>query len=421
MNPTTGRSLPNAILHVDADAFFAACEVAVNPKLQGLPVVVGKERGIAAALTYEAKRLGITRGMPIGMIKRICPTAVILPGNYELYSTFSKRLFNTMRTFTDAVEPYSIDEGFADVTGLKHVHNMTYGEIAAAMKKEIEKNLGLTVSVGLAPTKVLAKIASRFNKPDGLTVISLRDKDTFLAKTPVHDIWGVGRNTAQYMHSLNIHTAREFIGKDENFIVNHFTKPHQDIWHELKGESIYGIHKEPQSTYGSISRTHTFTPTTDRRRIFSELVHNVETACAKARKSKLGAMRISVFLKRQTFTMDGLDATCTRRSAYPNELLSLIRPMFERLFVPNTLYRASGVTLSDLNNISRMQQSLFEQPEKISRIERMYQVVDTLSETFGPNTVRLASGLLAGSTASKAKKVPEQVALGLPFLVGNVS
>jgi DNA polymerase-4/DNA polymerase V len=420
MSKTLGRSFPNAILHVDGDAFFAACEASVDPTLKGKPVVVGKERGIATALSYEAKQLGVTRGMPIGMVKQICPSVIILPGNYELYQKLSQRLFTVMREYTDLVEPYSIDEGFADITGFHTARNITYPEMAALVKKDVEKVLGLTVSVGLAPTKVLAKIASRCNKPDGLTVISLNQKDQYLANTQVESIWGVGRNTAMYMRSLGIRTAREFTAKSEKFVYANFTKPHQELWHELQGEKIYAVSAEEKTTYGSISKTHTFNPTTDRKAIFSEVVRNLEGACEKARKYKLGAQRVSVFLKRQTFTMDALDATCARASAYPIDLVNVIKPMFDRLFVPGTVYRATGISLGTLQESAHAQQSLFEAPNYISKMERIYQVVDTLGATFGSGTVRLGS-TLQKSTVSAKPSLAIQDSMALPFWRGTVA
>jgi DNA polymerase IV len=117
--PLTISSLPRAILHIDADAFFASCEQSRNPRLKGKPVITGKERGIAASMSYEAKARGVTRGMPLWQIKKVCPDAVLLPSDYETYSLFSLRLFNIVRRYTPDVEEYSIDECFADLTGLQ--------------------------------------------------------------------------------------------------------------------------------------------------------------------------------------------------------------------------------------------------------------------------------------------------------------
>ena len=163
-----------AIAHIDGDAFFASVEQAMDPRLRGRPVVTGKERGIASSMSYEAKARGVTRGMPLFDIRRLCPECVIVPSDYETYSLFSVRMFDIVRRYTADVEEYSIDECFADLTGLRRSLKMGYREMAERIKADLDTELGMTFSVGLAPTKVLAKMASKWKKPSGLTVISSR-------------------------------------------------------------------------------------------------------------------------------------------------------------------------------------------------------------------------------------------------------
>ena len=134
--PLALHAFPRAILHIDGDAFFASCEQSRRPKLQGRPVVTGKERGIVASMSYEAKARGVTRGMRLSDIRKVCPDAVILPSDYETYSLLSKRFFAIVRRYTPDVEEYSIDECFADLTGLRRPLRMSYLKIAAHMKKE---------------------------------------------------------------------------------------------------------------------------------------------------------------------------------------------------------------------------------------------------------------------------------------------
>src|SRR3989344_5261232 len=153
--PLTISSWPRAILHIDGDAFFASCEQALHPEYRGLPVITGKERGIVAAASYEAKAKGVSRGVPLWQVKKICPEAIIVPSDYETYSLFSKRMFQIMRRFTSQVEEYSIDEGFADIPGLRRPMHASYEGIARQMQATIQNELGLTVSVGLSLSKVL--------------------------------------------------------------------------------------------------------------------------------------------------------------------------------------------------------------------------------------------------------------------------
>src|SRR5215216_1539976 len=197
--PLTLSSYPHAILHIDGDAFFASCEQASNPELKGKPVVTGKERGIAASMSYEAKARGVVRGMRISDIKKVCPDVILLPSDYETYSLLSKRFYAIVRRFTSEVEEYSIDECFADITGYRRVYRASYKQIAERIKQTLDRELGFTFSVGLAPNKVLAKVGSKWKKPSGLTAISGRDIHLYLEHLPVEKVWGIGHNTTAFL------------------------------------------------------------------------------------------------------------------------------------------------------------------------------------------------------------------------------
>src|SRR5262245_55388024 len=223
-------SFPRAVVHIDGDAFFASCEQARDPKLQGRPVVTGKERGIAASMSYEAKARGVIRGMRLADIRQVCPEAVILPSDYETYSILSKRLFSIVRRYTPDVEEYSIDECFADLTGLQRPLRMSYQTIAAKIQRDLKTELGFTFSLGLAPTKVLAKVGSKWNKPAGLTIIPGRQAHLFLAELPVDKVWGIGHQTTALLAKYGIRTALQYAQRDEGWVRAHFTKPFYEIW-----------------------------------------------------------------------------------------------------------------------------------------------------------------------------------------------
>ncbi|MDW8120683.1 MAG: DNA polymerase IV, partial [Armatimonadota bacterium] len=261
--PLTLHSWPKAIVHIDADAFFAACEQAIHPELRGKPVVTGKERGIVAAASYEAKAKGITRGIRLFEVKKICPEAIILPSDYETYSLFSIRMFAILRRFSPDVEEYSIDEAFVDLTGLRRLYQGSYGKIAQQIQETIEKELGITVSIGVSVTKVLAKVASQTRKPRGLTVIPGTDIHLFLKDLPIEEVWGIGPNTAALLQKFGIRTALDFARSSEAFVKKYFSKPYQEVWHELNGRSVYPVVPETKNDYQSISKTKTFTPPTD--------------------------------------------------------------------------------------------------------------------------------------------------------------
>jgi len=198
------------ILHVDMDAFFTSVEQRDRPELRGRPVVVGApgdQRGVVAAASYEARRYGIHSAMPSREARRLCPDAVFLPVDGRRYSAASRQVFAILRRFTPFLEPLSIDEGFLDVTGSAALFG-SGPQIARRIKDAIARETGLSASVGVAPNKFLAKLASDLRKPDGLTVVpeSPEAIAAFLAPLPVGRVWGVGTVTRGRLEAAGIRT-----------------------------------------------------------------------------------------------------------------------------------------------------------------------------------------------------------------------
>lgn len=392
--PITIRSWPRAILHVDADAFFASCEQAVNPELRGRPVITGKERGIVAAASYEAKAQGVKRGMRLRDARQICSEVVMLPSDYETYSLFSLRMFGILRDFSPVVEEYSIDEAFVDLTGLRRSFYGSYGKIAQKIQKAVEEELGITVSIGVSLSKVLAKIGSKKRKPRGLTLIPGRDIHHYLGTLPVGEVWGIGPNTAAFLGKMGVSTALQFARRDERFVGEHLSKPYHEIWHELNGRSVYPVLTEEKSTYQSISKTRTFTPASRNRSfVYAQLAKNLENACIKARRYRLAATRIIVFLREQDFRDTGIEIKLSSPTAYPAHLFGPLRRGFEDLYHAGALYRQTGVVLAGLLPESDIQHSLFDDIAKIEKLSRIYRSVDVISGKFGKHTVQHAVSL----------------------------
>lgn len=392
--PLTISSWPQAILHVDADAFFASCEQALHPEYKGRPVITGKERGIVAAASYEAKARGVKRGMRLFEVKKVCPDAVILPSDYESYGMFSMRMFEILRRFSPDVEEYSIDEAFVDLTGLRRTFHGSYGSIAGKIQQAIQAELDLSVSVGVSLSKVLAKIGSKHDKPHGITIIPGREIHTYLERMPVEGVWGIGRNTAAYLGKFGIRTALELARKDEGFIKKRLSKPYQEIWHELNGRSVYPVTVETKSTYQSIGKGKTFTPpSSDATFVFAQLSKNLENACIKARRYSLAASRLIVYLTTQDFKDEGIELKLTRATAYPVELMGPLREAFTAVYKPKRLYRRTGVVLAGLVTETLVQYTLFDDIARIEKASKIYGAVDRLSARFGKHTVQHASSL----------------------------
>lgn len=398
-SPLNMRSWPRAIVHIDGDAFFASCEQAVHPEYRGRPVVTGKERGIVAAASYEAKAQGVSRGVALRDVKKLCPEAIIVPSDYETYSLFSKRMFAVMRRFTGAVEEYSIDEAFAEITGMRRALRASYPEIARRMKEAIETDLGITVSVGLSLSKTLAKVGSKWDKPSGLTAIPGRQIHEFLGRLDVEKVWGIGPATAAYCRQMGIRTALQFARLSEDVINRRFTKPHQETWRELNGQAVYEVETEEKTTYASISKTKTFTPpSTDREYVWAQLLKNLENACIKARRHGLAARRIVVYLVTQEYRHAGLEAKLDRPTAFPLEMSGLVRRMYGQVWRTGHRYRATGVVLSDLTDGQTSQLSIFDSPARIEKLSRLYRAVDALSAKMGKHCLHAAGSAAANRT-----------------------
>lgn len=389
-------SFPKAILHVDGDCFFASCEVARNPSLKGKPVVTGKERGIASSLTYEAKARGVIRGMQVHQIKKICPDAVILPSDYETYSLYSKRMFSIVRRYTMAVEEYSIDECFADLTGLRRPLGMSYHDMAKHIKNDLDSELGITFSVGLSVNKVTAKIASKWKKPSGLTVIPAHDIHLYLSKLPIEKIWGIGVNTTEHLNKYGIRSALDFALKDKEWIKSILAKPQQEIWEELRGGFVYNLNINEKHDYHSISKTRTFTPpSNDKDFVYSQLSKNVENACIKLRRHGLYTKSIFFFLKSQDFKHVGLEIKLSSFVSAPHIMLKAIKNHFDEVYAHNVFYRATGVVLMKLQSSPETTMDLFGESVEVEKISSIFSAVDEVSKKYGKHTVFLGSSLKA--------------------------
>jgi DNA polymerase IV len=395
------QSYPRAILHIDGDAFFAACEVAKNPKLRGKPVITGKERGIVSAATYEAKACGVKRGMTLVEVKKVCPDAVILPSDYETYSLFSERMYAIVRRYTPDVEEYSIDECFADLTGLRRVLRMSYPQIAEKIKQQLDHELGMTFSIGVSATKTLAKIGSKWKKPSGLTAIPLREASKFLGTIKVGDVWGIGPQTSALLNKYGIQTAKDFAAKDVEWIKEHVSKPYFETWQELNGIVANELNLTGRETYQSISKTKTFTPASkDPKFVHAQLSKNIENACIKARRWNLSTPIVFFFLKTQDFRYNGYEVKLPFPTNNPVDILREIQKYFPRAYTKNVLYRATGITLVNLIEAGTAQLDLFGAVQESTAIKRVFESMDKLAEKYGKHVVFLGSSFEAMNHAS---------------------
>ncbi|PZM78731.1 MAG: DNA polymerase IV [Candidatus Margulisiibacteriota bacterium] len=404
--PLTISSWPTAILHADGDGFFASVEQALNPAYKNKPVVTGHERGMAIAVSYEAKALGITRGMLMNQIRRTYPECIILPGNYEAYMLFAKRMFSIMRRYTPAVEEYSIDEAFADITGLRRVHNLGYEEIARKIQSDIRKELDIGVSIGVSLTKSLAKLCSKFRKPNGITCVKGKYIHILLQKTPIEKVWGIGPSTSSLLRKYQCTTAYDFVMKPVSFINHYLTKRELEIYKELRGEMVFSLDLTKKDNYQSISKARTFEATKEKSMVFAEMVKNIEEATAKCRKYKLTAKRVSIFFKTQQFVTSGHEAKLSRHTASAIEILEVVKVLFDHCYKEGVEYRQTTCVLSELTDNNSQQLTIFDSVLRIEQLEKVSGTVDAINKNMGRGKIHLAASLPARKQSNARLAIP---------------
>jgi DNA polymerase-4 len=385
------------ILHVDLDAFFAAVEQRDNPALRGRPVVVGgsggeDSRGVVSAASYEARRFGIHSAMSIREAYRRCPDAVFLPVAGRRYQAASRDVMSILRRFTPVVEPISIDEAFLDVTSSEAL----FGDgptIARKIKDEVRSDVGLTASVGVATTKLVAKIASDLRKPDGLVVVPAGDEERFLAPLPIGRLWGVGEKTAVALAEYRVRTIGDLAALPPDLVVRRFGKHGASLIDRARGMDGDPVHEGDPAK--SVGHEHTFdVDTSDPEVIERTLLAMAEGVSGRLRSAGVRAATVAVKVRDSSFR------TITRQRTLP-EPTDLTEPIFRaalelaRPEVRGIRVRLLGVTASGLGE--REQLGLFEQIDP--RHRRAVEAADALRRRYGERAVTRARLLGAGLPA----------------------
>ncbi len=399
----------NLYLHADGDSFFVACEVSTMPEYKGKPVVVGEDAGIAVAMSYEAKKLGVTRGMPTFQIKREFPSVILLPHHFELYNKISNEVYNILISYLSIVEVYSIDECFAKVSKADIKYAGGPQKLVDTIKDEIQKKLGVTYSFGLAHTKALAKTASKLMKPNG-TVILLNKEDEInaLKNTPTDDVWGIGRQTVPRLKNMGIKTAYDFVYSHEEDIKKYFNESLWDLRCELSGEAVNDVHMDTDPRdQKSIQSTSTFRPASnDPSIIFADLSTNTERACSHARELDLATNSVSFFVKNKEFVHRFGDGILPVYTNDPSVILNIIEPVFKKIIKDGEDIRSTGITLKNLRKIENVPNDLFDQQKNANDKNIINIVGDKIREKFGHNILKRASSL-KGNQRNRGNTFPK--------------
>lgn len=412
------------ILHVDGDAFFVGCELTRRPDLRGQPVVTGAERGIASAMSYEAKALGVTRGYPIFKLRKDFPQVVVLPGDYELYEQYAERMYKIVRRYADVVEEYSIDECFGLLASRPP---SAVGTLVRKIQTTLMNELGVSFSIGCAPTKVLAKLASKRDKPGGAVFAS---KETFsgeLYHMPLEKVWGIGRRSLPLFRVMGVETVGDFAARSEAWVKENWNINMLELWRELRGESVYKVAEGNVGKHLSIQKTRTFGPASGEFGVlFAQLAKNIENAFGYARSLARAPLEASFFIKSEKFKyrVDGVKFALPVET--PEELLKQVRERLPRLIRRGEKYRATGVTLFNFAQPDSFR-DIFGDWQEARRRTEVHGIADSLYDKYGGRVLTIASALPARTQRpGRSRSAPgayslgrvqtSRLNLGLPYL-----
>lgn len=376
------------------DAFFAAIEQRENPSLKGKPVIVGAspgKRGVVSAASYEARTFGIHSAMPINQAYARCPHGVYLKPNMRLYSRVSKEVFYILESFSPAVEPVSVDEAFIDMTGTEKLWGAPL-DAAHTLSLKIRQQLNLTASIGIAPNKFLAKIASDMKKPNGITAVPF-DPDkiaAWLAPLNVSKIWGVGIKTQQIFSSWGIHTVGDLQNIPLERLEKRLGKGGKGLFELCRGLDDREV--EPVGEAKSISREHTFNAdSSDKQEWLSTLLTLSRDVAYRARKADTKGSTIFLTFRTPDFKR------CTRQTTLqqPTDLARVIYETVILLLEQEKKWlkslRLIGVGITSFDN--PLQTDLFEPTDKNSSWAASEKAMDKVADRFGRHSIVLAAEL----------------------------
>jgi DNA polymerase IV (DinB-like DNA polymerase) len=339
------------IFHIDMDHFFTAVEEREHPEYKGKPVIVGanpkegKGRGVVSTCNYEARKFGVRSGMPISKAWKLCPEAIYLPVNYELYVKVSNEIMNILREYSDKFEQWGIDEAFLDVTS--KVRDYAEAEtLARLVKKEIYEREKLTCSIGIGPNKLVAKIASDFQKPDGLTVVKDDETESFLAPLPVRKLLWVGRKTEQKLETLGVKTIGDLAHYDPAVLAEDFGVMGTQIY--LMAHGIDKSEVEERGEIKSISRDITFEEdTSDFSLIMNTLDKLSEEVCNDAIRQNLYFKTVTVKVRYENFETHTHSRTLSLITNRLQDLRKTAKELIQNYLRLNRKVRLIGLRVSN--------------------------------------------------------------------------
>jgi DNA polymerase-4 len=410
MNSTHATSM--TILHVDMDAFYASVEQRDEPSLRGKPVIVGglKGRGVVCAASYEARKFGVHSAMPTARAQKLCPHAVFLPVRMEHYAQVSRQIRAIFLSFTPLVEPLSLDEAFLDVKGCEGLFGSA-AEIGRQIKSRVMAETGLVASVGVAPNRFLAKLASDHGKPDGFIVLPPDKVSEFLAPLPVGRIWGIGAKGEQRLHALGIRTIGQLANIPDKTLVAQFGETGRWMWRLAHGQDEREV--VPDREAKSISTETTFSHDIGNRQVLRNCLLNlVDELTSRMRHEGLRGRTIELKVRSSSFETRTRSRTLDEATNTTEVIWRAAVVLLEKSLTPDMLpVRLLGVGATKLTREAEIQGQLFGD-EAGKRQGALDTTIDAIRGQFGSEAIHRASQLDRSET--RQQESPERLSRSQP-------
>lgn len=380
------------IVHIDMDAFFASIEERDNPSLKGKPIVVGADphrgngRGVVSTCSYEARKYGIHSAMPISIAYKKCPKAVFLPVDIDKYSMVSGQIYEILYSFSPDLEPVSIDEAFLDITGSHHLFG-TPVETCATIKAKIKDLTGLTASVGLAPTKMAAKIASDLDKPDGLVEVSEEGLLDFLRPLEVRKIWGLGSKCEERLRQVGIRTIGELADRDPKDLIRILGAAGIEFWRLSCGIDERQVVSETEAK--SIGNEMTFdVDTIEGQRIEGAILALCEKVSFRLRVSGFKGRTVTLKIRLADFSTFTRSATIERATNFIDIIHETAARLYKDFDKAGKRVRLLGVKVSNLCRLETRDDLFTAMLD--AKCEARHKACDTIRRKFGDSSIFMA-------------------------------
>ncbi|MBW2090495.1 MAG: DNA polymerase IV [Deltaproteobacteria bacterium] len=378
---------PKDIIHLDMDAFYPAVEVLDNPELKGKPVIVGgRERGVVSSASYEAREYGVHSAQPITTARRLCPAGIFLPVRMARYVEISKKVFEIFCRFTPLVEPLSIDEAFLDVTGSRRLFGPPE-EIAKKIKILVKNEIGLTVSAGVAPSKLAAKIASDLEKPDGLTVVPHGRVKEFLEPLSIEKLWGVGKATRKGLELLGVKTIGDLSRLPLEVLEKKFGQNGIHLYRMARNMDERDV--ETDREVKSIGREETFSrDILDSGTVKKKLLSLAMQVALRMRRKGFTGRTITLKVKYKDFVQITRSTTLPDPTDDQSEIYRRALSLLKETEAGRRPIRLLGIYLSHLVSPDEIQQlDLFDRRSRGTKEKRLNTAIDAIIEKFGQDAI----------------------------------